>query len=63
MEAIKAEGLVTNQCMLLVVVLHPILTACNQENIPDQDPSSSREKESNDKGTVVMTSEEGVMSA
>ena len=63
MEAIKAEELVAEQCMLLVVVLLPILTACNQENIPDQDPLSSRENDSNDKETVFMTTEEGAMSA
>ena len=63
MEAIKAEGLVVEKCVLLVVVLLPILIACNQENIPDQDPLSLRENESNDKGTVTMTSEEEVISA
>ena len=49
--------------MLLVVVLFPILTACNQENVPDQDPLSSRENNSNNEETVVTTLEEEVISA
>ena len=63
MEATKEEGLVVEQCVLLVVVLLPILTACNQENVPDQDPSLSRENNSNNKGTVITTLEEGDISA
>ena len=62
MEAIKAEGHVTEQFVLLVIVLLPILTACKQENIPDQDPLSMRESASNNEETIVMTSEEGTMS-
>ena len=64
MEAIKAEKLVTEQCMPLLIILPPILTVCNQENIiPNEEPLSSRESSSNDEETVVMTSEEGAMSA
>ena len=62
MKAIKAEGLIAEQCVLLVVVLLPILTACNQENVPDQDPLPSRENDSNNEETVIMTLEEGAMS-
>ena len=63
MEAIKVEGHVTEQCVPLVVVLLPILTECNQENVPDQGPSSSGESQSNNEGTVVLTLEEEVISA
>ena len=62
MEAIKVEGLIIEQCVVLLVVLLPILTACKQENIPDQGPSFLRENESNDKGTIASTSEEEVIS-
>ena len=63
MEAIKVKGLVAEQCVLLVIVLLPILTTCNQENIPDQDPLSLRESISNEEETIAMTSEEVVISA
>ena len=43
-------------------MLLPILIAYNQENVSDQGPSSSRENESNDEGTIVLTSEEEVIS-
>ena len=51
MEAIKVEGHVAEQCVLLVIILLPIPTTCNQEN------------KFNNKGTVVSTSEEEVISA
>ena len=62
MEAIKVKGFVAEQCVVLLVVLLPILTECNQEIIPGQGPSNSRENNSSDKGTIAMTSEEGVIS-
>ena len=55
MEAIKAEGLVIEQCMLLVVILLPILTLCKQENVPDKDLLFLRENDSNNKETAVTT--------
>ena len=48
--------------MVLLVVLLPILTECNQEIIPGPGPSNSRESNSSDEGTDAMTSEEGVIS-
>ena len=48
--------------MVLLVMLLPILTACNQEIIPGPGPTNSRENNSSDEGTVAMTSEEGVIS-
>ena len=47
--------------VLLVVQLH-ILTACKQEIVPGQGPLNSRESNFSDKGTIVMTLEEGVIS-
>ena len=41
--------------MVLLIVLLPILTACNQEIIPGPGPSNSRESDSSDEGTVTMT--------
>ena len=49
--------------MVLLVVLLPILTACKQEIVPGQGPLNLRENDSSNKGTIVMTSEEGVISA
>ena len=48
--------------MVLLLVLLPILTECKQEIVPGQGLSNSRENDSSDKGTVAMTSEEGVIS-
>ena len=48
--------------MVLLIALLPILTECNQEIIPGQGPSNLRENDSSDKGTIAMTSEEGVIS-
>ena len=48
--------------MLLLIMLLPILTVCNQEIISGQGPLNLRESDSSDKGTVAMTSEEGVIS-
>ena len=48
--------------MVLLVTLLPILTICNQEIIPGPGPLNSRESDSSDKGTIAMTSEEGVIS-
>ena len=59
---LQVEGLIAEQCMVFLIVLLPILTECKQENVPDQGPLSSRESISNDKETVVLTSEEGVIS-
>ena len=63
MEAIKVEGRIAEQCVLLVVILLPILTKCDQENVPDQGPSTSRENVSNIKETIALTSKEEVISA
>ena len=48
--------------MVSLIVLLPILTICNQEIVPGQGPSNSRENDSSNKGTIAMTSEEGVIS-
>ena len=48
--------------MVLLIMLLPILTTCNQENIPDQGPSSFRENAFSNEETVASTSEEGVIS-
>ena len=63
MEAIRAEGLVTEQCVLMVIILRPIFTACKQENIvPNQDPLSSRKNASSNEETITMTLDKGVIS-
>ena len=49
--------------MVLLVMLLPILTACNQEITPGQGPLNSRENDSSDEGTVTMIWEEGVINA
>ena len=48
--------------MVLLIVLLPILTICNQKIVPGQGPLNSRENDSSNKGTIAMTSEEGVIS-
>ena len=60
MEAIKVEGLVVEQCVLLVVILLPILIECNQENVPDQGPLSLRESAFSNKETITSTSGGGL---
>ena len=62
LEAIKVEGLVAEQCVVLLIMLLHILTACKQEIIPGQGPLNLRESDSSDEGTIAMTSEEGVIS-
>ena len=49
--------------MVLLIVLLPILTECNQDIIPGPGPSNSRENNSSDKGTIAMIWEEGVINA
>ena len=53
----------SQQCMLWVIILLPIFTECNQENVPDQGPLSSRESAFNNEETVTSTLEEEVISA
>ena len=48
--------------VVLLVILLPILTSWNQEIVPDQDPLSLRESDSNNEETGAMTSEEEAMS-
>ena len=48
--------------MVLLVMLLPILTECKQEIIPGPGPLNLRESNSSNKGTIAMTSEEGVIS-
>ena len=48
--------------MVLLVMLLPIFTECKQEIVPDQGPLNLRENNSSNKGTIAMTSEEGVIS-
>ena len=48
--------------MVLLIVLLPVLTECKQEKIPGPGLSNSRENNSSNKGTIAMTSEEGVIS-
>ena len=48
--------------MVLLVVLLPILTECNQEIIPGPGPLDLRENNFSNEGTVTMTLEEGVIS-
>ena len=62
MEAIKVEGLVAEQCVVLLVVLLPILIVCKQEIVPGQGPLSLRENNFNNEETITMTSGEGVIS-
>ena len=49
--------------MILLVVLLPILTECNQEITPGPGPSNLRENNSSNKGIVTTIWEEGVINA
>ena len=57
----QGRGLVTEQCMVLLVMLLPTLTKCKQEIVPDQGPSSSSSSASNNEEIITMTSKEGVI--